>query len=54
MTCAVVRLDDGIVVNTIVAELSDLPPDGCVLVEVPEGVACNLGWTWTGSEFVEL
>jgi len=49
MICAVVQ--DGVVVNMIVAEGSDPAPDGCDLAEVVQEVdgkevrsACNIGW----------
>jgi hypothetical protein len=44
--CAVIQ--DGIVVNIIVAEVTDIPPEGCILVEVP---FCNIGYTWNGVRF---
>jgi hypothetical protein len=44
--CAVIQ--DGIVVNIIVAEVTDIPPKGCILVEVP---FCNIGYTWDGVRF---
>jgi len=44
--CAVIQ--DGIVVNIIVAEVTDTPPEGCILVEVP---FCNIGYTWNGVRF---
>lgn len=36
-TCAVVRLSDGLVMNTIVASPSDPAPVGCELVEIMTG-----------------
>lgn len=50
--CAVCRLSDGLVVNVIVALPSDPPQDGCQLVEVMNGMPCDIGWTWNGVEFV--
>lgn len=44
--CAVIQ--DGIVVNMIVAEVTDVPPEGCVLVEIPY---CDIGYTWDGVRF---
>ena len=46
--CAVVRLSDNIVQNTIMAQPSDLAPDGCFLVEIMNGYECNIGWTFEG------
>jgi hypothetical protein len=46
--CAVVDAN-GIVVNMIVAELTDTPPEGCTLVEIP---FCNIGYTWDGTKFI--
>ena len=49
--CAVVRLVDSVVENRIIAEPTDIPPQGCQLV-VCDGMACDIGWVWTGTEFV--
>jgi hypothetical protein len=46
-TCAVVNSDNQ-VVNLIVAEPTDTPPEGCTLVEIP---ACDIGWVWDGVRF---
>jgi hypothetical protein len=35
--CAVIDLQTNKLVNTIVASASDLAPDGCYLIEIPEG-----------------
>lgn len=51
--CAVVRNTDNIVVNKIVAEPTDLPPDGTYLVLIEDGVACDIGWVWNGVVFVD-
>lgn len=50
--CAVCQLSDGLVINIIIATPSDLPPDGMQLVEVMNGQMCDIGWYWTGTEFV--
>lgn len=50
--CAVCLLSDGLVINIIIAKPSDLPPDGTQLVEVMNGQMCDIGWYWTGTEFV--
>ena len=52
-TCAVCRLSDGLVMNTIIALPSDPAPDGCQLVEIMTGQACNIGWVWDSNTFVE-
>jgi hypothetical protein len=45
--CAVVD-SNNIVVNLIVAEPTDTPPEGCTLVEIP---FCDIGYTWDGTRF---
>jgi len=50
-TCAVCRLSDGLVMNTIIAEPSATAPDGCQLVEIMTGHACNIGWYYAGGVF---
>lgn len=52
-TCAVVSSLDNIVINKIVAEPTDLAPDGTYLVLIPNGVMCDIGWYWNGTEFIE-
>jgi hypothetical protein len=44
--CAVIQ--DGVVVNIIVAEVTDTPPEGCTLVELP---VYDIGYTWDGVRF---
>ena len=46
-TCAVVDAN-GLVVNLIVAEPTDVPPAGYQLVLVP---ICDIGYTWDGTRF---
>jgi len=46
-TCAVINAD-GLVVNLIVAEPTDTPPEGCSLVLIP---FCDIGYTWDGQQF---
>ena len=50
-TCAVCRLSDGLVMNTIVASPSDPAPDGCQLVEIMTGQLCNIGWYYANGVF---
>jgi hypothetical protein len=46
MRAAVVDRQTNIVVNVIVADASsDLPPDGCLLVDI-DNLACDIGWTY--------
>lgn len=46
MRAAVVDRSTNIVVNVIMADAStDLPPDGCVLVDV-DHLACEIGWVY--------
>jgi len=49
--CAVCLLEGGLVVNIIVCAPTDLPPDGCELVEIMTGVFCDIGWSWNGVQF---
>ena len=35
--CAVIDLNTNQQINTIIAEVTDLPPENCKLVEIPEG-----------------
>jgi hypothetical protein len=51
--CAVCQLEDGLVVNIIIALPSDPAPIGCELVEVMNGQACDIGWYYDGSNFIE-
>ena len=46
MRAAVVDRQTNIVVNVIVADASsDLPPDGCFLVDA-DNVMCDIGWAY--------
>lgn len=54
MTAAVIDLATNIVVNKIVADAAtDLAPDGTFLVNVQEGVMCDIGWLWDGQNFID-
>lgn len=46
--CAVISTTTGELVNRIVAEPTDLPPDGCYLIELPEG------YYWNGTAVVPI
>lgn len=50
--CAVCQLSDGLVVNIIIAVPSDPAPEGCQLVEIMNDQPCDIGWYWTGTEFI--
>lgn len=43
--CAVVHDDDNIVVNIIVADPTDPPPDNCYLIDV-DNKPCDIGWIY--------
>jgi hypothetical protein len=49
--CAVIDKTTNIVVNKIVAEVTDLPPDNCFLVDVTNQFV-NIGWVWDGVNFI--
>lgn len=50
---AVVDINTNLVVNKIVADAAvDVAPDGAYLVDVPDGVMCDIGWLWDGTTFV--
>jgi hypothetical protein len=51
--CAVVRDTDNIVVNKIVANPDNLPPEGTYLVLIQDGVMCDIGWLWDGVTFID-
>lgn len=51
--CAVVRTEDNVVDNKIVAEPTDLAPLNTHLVLIPDGMPCDIGWVWNGAEFVD-
>lgn len=42
---AVVRIEDNVCVNMVVAEVSDPAPDGCFFVDV-DNTPCNIGWVY--------
>jgi hypothetical protein len=50
-TCAVCRLSDGLVMNLVIASPSDPAPEGCQLVEIMTGQACNIGWFYVNDVF---
>jgi hypothetical protein len=44
--CALIK--DGVVINFVMAEITDTPPEGCILVELPD---YDIGYTWDGVRF---
>lgn len=48
---AVVRMEDNVVVNIIVAPPTEPAPEGCFLVDISDGRFCDIGWTWDGTKF---
>jgi hypothetical protein len=51
MRMAVVQLSNGEVINVIIAEPIDPPPDGCELIGLPDDSTVSIGWYWDGTEF---
>jgi hypothetical protein len=45
--CAVVDANN-LVVNIIVANPTDTPPEGCILIPL---YTCDIGWSWDGTTF---
>ena len=53
MAAAVIDLATNTVTNKIVADAAtDIAPDGTYLIDIPEGMVCDTGWLWDGSNFV--
>ena len=52
-TCAVIN-SENLVVNIIVAEISDLPPLDCILIATPDanGNFAQIGGAWNGTQFL--
>lgn len=50
--CAVIRTQDNLVINTIVADPTDLAPNDCYLVEMTDANWGGPGWTWDGTQFI--
>ena len=50
---AVVRSEDNLVVNIIVAPPTEPAQDGCYLVDVSDGKPCDIGWVWNGTNFYD-
>ena len=52
MRCAVIDANN-LVVNIIMAEPTDLAPQGCFLIGINDGVFCDIGWSWDGANFID-
>lgn len=53
MRSAVCNLSDNVVINLIMADPSvDIAPDNCYLIEILDGVICDIGWIWDGTQFI--
>lgn len=52
MICAVCDKETNIVINRVVANSLDVAPDNAYLIEIPDGVMCDMGWLWDGSNFI--
>jgi hypothetical protein len=51
-TCAVVQ--GNLVVNIIIAEPTDTPPENTYLVLIPDNVFVTLGYTYDGTNFIDF
>jgi len=47
-TCAIVETSTNIVLNRIVAEVTDVAPDGCFLVDI-DNFFCEIGWIYNST-----
>lgn len=52
MRCAVCQDADNVVVNIIMAEPTDPAEEGCFLVGIADDMWCDIGYIWTGTEFI--
>ena len=50
--CAVVQVSDRLVVNIIITNPRDVPPDSCQLIEILPGQMCDIGWHYNGTGFI--
>ena len=50
---AVIRTEDNVVVNIIVAPPTEPAQEGCYLVDVSDGKPCDIGWVWNGTNFYD-
>jgi hypothetical protein len=51
--CAVVDLNTNVVVNTIMAEVTDFVPNGYCMIEITPDMSGCVGWTWDGTKFID-
>lgn len=49
---AVCRIYDDLVINIIIANENDLPPENTRLVPIGDGVMCDIGWVFDGNLFI--
>lgn len=49
--CAVIDKETNVVINRIVAEITDIPPDNCFLIDITD-IYVDIGWIWNGNIFV--
>jgi hypothetical protein len=54
-TCAVINSENQ-VVNLIMAEPTDIAPDGCSLIVTPDefGNSAQIDGTWDGTQFISV
>ena len=50
--CAVIRIADGLVINRIIADPSEIPPDECILVDITD-MFVDIGYVWDGTNFID-
>jgi hypothetical protein len=51
--CALIDLNSNVVVNMIIAEVTDMAPNGYQIVEVTKSLPSGIGWTWDGTKFTD-
>jgi hypothetical protein len=52
MKCAVCDNNTNIVINTIVADISDVAPNNTYLIEIKDDMWCDIGYIWNGITFI--
>jgi hypothetical protein len=50
MKCAYIQ--DNIITNIILADVTDPVPEGVILVDVTDRTELEIGWTWDGTDFI--
>ena len=48
---AVCQLSDNVVVNVIIAEVTDQAFEGTQFIEIKDGIWCGIGAVWNGTDF---